>query len=179
MNAFDFIPRAAVAAALLGLAACGSSDTDPDGSGEIQPGDPSYERDPALDVANVSARGETRSHNSGMNCMHCHQPHGPGKGLFTAAGTVHNVDGSVHPDATLRLSTMKGGAGDVVLELAADGLGNFFTTEPLPFPEESLFPSAVSADGTLTVSMPFPTISGACNVCHTGGFRVTLKEEGP
>lgn len=179
---FDWIRRACALAAvcpLLGLSACGPVDPDPDDVGEIQPGDPRYPRDPALNVPNVSAHGGTKSHNNGLNCFQCHQPHGPGRGLFTAAGTIYNPDGTAHANATVHLTTEAGGAGDVVAELEVDGFGNFFTTEPLPLPEQALFPSVVSADGVLTASMPFPTISASCNVCHSGGFRVTLKPEGP
>jgi hypothetical protein len=142
------------------LAGCGASDEDMDepSDAEILPGDPRFERDPALDVENISAAVEKRSHNMGQNCIGCHQPHGPGKGLFTTAGTVYAPSGT-----------------DLVLSVAIDGNGNFFTTEPLPFPDQALFFFVRSQDGEGTSEMPFPTISGACNLCHNEQRRILLE----
>jgi len=164
----------ALAAALPG---CGSADEpDPDpGAPVIAPGDPRFERDPALDVENISVHGEQRSHNMGMNCMGCHQAHGPGKGLFTTAGTVYDASGSPEPGGTVELRTASGGEGEVVLAIEVDDNGNFFTTESLPFPDQALFPFVWSATGDATTFMPFPTISGACNLCHNEQKRVRLE----
>lgn len=139
-------------------------------------GDPDYERDPALDVTLISTHGEAISHNVGQNCMQCHQQFGPGPGLFTAAGTIHDIDGAPHPDGVVELRTAPGGGGELVLRIEADANGNFYSTEALPLPDMPVFPTVYSDDGARTIGMPFPTASAACNVCHAGGAVVRLPE---
>jgi hypothetical protein len=150
-----------------GLAGCD------DGDGGPFLGDPDYVRDEALDVEMVSAHGEMRSHEVGENCMKCHQARGPGPGRFTAAGTVHDADGTPHPDASVELRST---TGELVLRIAADSNGTFYTTEPLPLPDDPVFPVVFSSDGARTRAMPFPTNSAACNVCHVGRQIITLPE---
>ncbi|TKD01361.1 hypothetical protein [Polyangium fumosum] len=158
---------------LVPLAACGPADEEPE---EVPaPGDPAFVRDPALDVDNISAHGEARSHNMGLNCMNCHQAHGPGKGRFTAAGTAIGPADVPLAGGTVELRTAPNGQGDLVLALEIDDNGNFFSTEPLPFPDESLFPFVRAPGAGGTAFMPFPTISGACNVCHVGAQRVRVE----
>lgn len=147
-----------------------------DGEPEPFVGDEDYVRDPALDVALISRAGETISHAVGENCMQCHQTKGPGPGLFTAAGTLHDADGAPHPDGAVELRTGADGMGDLVLRIEADGLGNFYTTEALPLPDTALFPTVYAADGSRRGFMPWPTVSAACNVCHAGGMVVQLTE---
>ena len=136
-------------------------------------GDADYVRDPALDVELVSANGDARSHNVGDNCMACHQARGPGPGRFTAAGTMYDADGAPHIDGALEL---RDGGGQLVLRVEADSNGNFYTTEPLPLPDMPLFPTVLSSDGKRSRSMPFPTRSAACNVCHVGRQAISLPE---
>lgn len=157
----------------LAAAACSSDDDDASAGGltAIAPGDPRFVRDPSLDVELSSRRGEATSHEEGANCMRCHQRHGPGPGLFTVAGTAYGEDGAPRPDATLRLI---GTEGETVLELETDARGNFFSTVALPLPEAEVYPSVQSVDGLASNAMPFGTISGACNLCHGPGARVTL-----
>jgi hypothetical protein len=159
------------------LAACGSSDEDADepNEAEILPGDPRFERDPALNVDNISAGAEKRSHNMGQNCMGCHQPHGAGKGIFTAAGTVYAPSGATVTGGTVELRTAGKGEGDLVLSVAIDENGNFFTTAPLPFPDQALFFFLRAPAGGGTNYMPFSTISGACNLCHNEQRRILLE----
>ncbi|KYF88062.1 hypothetical protein BE20_24115 [Sorangium cellulosum] len=159
------------------LTGCGASDEEMDepSDAEVLPGDPRFERDPALDVDNISAAAEKRSHNMGQNCMGCHQPHGPGKGLFTAAGTVYAPSGTPVAGGTVELRTAAKGDGDLLLSVAIDGNGNFFTTEPLPFPDQALFFFLRAPAGGGTNTMPFPSISGACNLCHNEQRRIVLE----
>lgn len=175
-------------AGLLGLAplvACDPEDEDPTAEEELepQPGDPEFERDPALDVEVVSAHGNERSAGMVGNCMQCHQAHGPGRGRFTLAGTVVMPDGqpAVDPIVELRRPAFdeEGNElqGELVATIEGDRLGNFYTTADLPLPEESLVPWVYSNDRSLINHMPFGgTISGACNLCHVGGNPVDLKE---
>lgn len=139
-------------------------------------GDPDYVRDPALDVNLRSSHGEAISHNIGQNCMQCHQAHGPGPGRFSVAGTLHDADGSPLPDGTLELRSAPDGNGELVLSIEADALGNFYATDVLPLAETPLFPTVYGADGVGKNFMPFPTRSGACNVCHVGSAVVRIPE---
>lgn len=138
------------------------------------PGDPEFIRDPALDREVVSARGGTSSHLEGQNCMECHQERGPGPGRFSLAGTVFAADGTPSADAIVELWTAPGGQGELVHRVEADALGNFFTTATLDLRDAPAFPFVRAADGVGANLMPFPTRSGACNVCHAGGNPVDL-----
>lgn len=153
------------------LGGCGPADENIDD--EILPGDPRFVRDPALDVENISVAGEARSHNMGLNCMNCHQAHGPGKGRFTTAGTLfdHHT-GAPLSGGTIELRSAPNGQGDLVLAIDVDSNGNFFTTAELPFPDTALFPFVQGPSGNGSAFMPFPTTSGACNVCHVGKQRL-------
>lgn len=152
------------------LLGCESAESEP--ADEILPGDPLYVRDPALDVENISKSGEKRSHNMGLNCMNCHQAHGPGKGRFSSAGTLFDLEGLPLVGGSIELRSAPNGQGDLVLAIDVDDNGNFFTTAPLPFPDSALFPTIKRPDGTIAAFMPFPTISGACNVCHVGAQQL-------
>lgn len=155
----------------IGALACDSGD-DP----EPFIGDPDYVRDPALDVTLSSKKGDAISHNIGQNCMQCHQALGPGRGRFSVAGTLHDSEGLPLPDGALELRSAPDGNGDLVLRVEADGLGNFYTTEALLLADMPLFPTVYGADGVGKNFMPFPTRSGACNVCHVGSAAVRVPE---
>lgn len=162
-----FFGRPALAAAL--SIACGSGD------GDGPPATPQARRSPELDAVSLRSQRGGTSHEAGSDCMACHGPSGTAPGSFTVAGTAVTSSGAPNPDATLTLSTAPNGAGAVVLTLEADASGNFYTTEAMPFPNQSLFPRVASqATGGFNF-MPFPTISGACNNCHVGRNPVDLN----
>lgn len=162
--------------ALVGLASLFACSSSGPSAAEPLPGDPAFVRDPKLDVANVSKHGETRSHNLGRNCMECHQAHGPGRGRFTVAGTLYDeTTRAPSANGVLELKASPAADAKVVLTVEVDALGNFFSTEPLPFPDTPLFPTLRSADGSKRNAMPFPTINGACNQCHVRGNLVDVK----
>jgi hypothetical protein len=131
------------------------------------------QRSPELNVQLKSRRGGS-SHEAGKNCMACHGPNGLGPGLFTVAGTAVTSGRKPNPDATILLSTQPNGAGTVVLTLQADAQGNFYSTEPLPLPDMPLFPRVEGAEPLSFISMPFPTNSGACNMCHVGRSAIDI-----
>jgi hypothetical protein len=131
------------------------------------PADGPGQRPSSLDVRVQSQRGAT-SHEAGSNCMTCHQAEGLGKGRFTVAGTAYTAAGAPHANATITLFS----GGVSVLTLETDASGNFYSTEPVPVPEQSIFPTVSSGDSGLTIAMPFPTQSGACNMCHVGRQRL-------
>lgn len=141
----------------------------------VLPGDPAFVRDPALDVDNRSAHDEMRSHNAGLNCMTCHQERGPGRGRFTVGLTVVGPDGQIAANPVLELYKKPPSAGAIPdYVLPGDLRGNIYSTDPLPLPDTPLFVVVRSRDGSLRNNMPFPTGSGACNVCHRTGFEVQL-----
>jgi hypothetical protein len=166
MSVFAFRCSAAL---LLALAAgCGSGDDD----GTSPP--PTVQRAPELDAVSLKSQRGGTSHEAGNNCMACHGPNGTAPGRFTVAGTAVTSRREPNPDATIILSTAPNGAGTVVLTLEADASGNFYTTEAAPFPNQSLFPRVTSRATASFNFMPFPTMSGACNVCHVGSNPVDL-----
>ncbi|MCP3139954.1 hypothetical protein [Pyxidicoccus xibeiensis] len=152
-------------------AACGSDEVD-DGTGEPKP--PTVERSPELDSVTLKSQRGGTSHNAGSNCMSCHGPNGTAPGLFTVAGTAVNARREANPDATVTLSTASNGGGTLVLTLEADANGNFYTTEAVPLTTQALYPRVTSRASASVNFMPFPTMSGACNVCHVGGNPVDL-----
>jgi cytochrome c553 len=181
LRAWPLMPSFALIACL-GMTACGG-DSGSATSDLTQPGDPLFVRSPALDVTLQSSHGTSVSHNVGQNCMRCHQAHGPGLGQFTAAGTLRNLDGSAHPNGTLILTRTDPAkdptGGDVVAAVDADALGNFYTTAPLPVPDEALYALVRSADGATQNWMPFPTITTACNICHAGSNVLAVAKKSP
>lgn len=143
--------------------ACGDDTSNSATHQDAAPGDPDFVRDTALNIENISTAGSHKSHNMGQNCMTCHQEHGPGKGIFTVAGTWWNEDGSAHAGGRVELRD-----GDLsVLSINVDEYGNFYTTEPVALPEKSLRPVLIENDNS-EAPMPFGTRSGACNICHVG-----------
>lgn len=136
------------------------------------PGDPTFVRDAALDVALESAAGSTRSHHVGDSCMACHQEHGPGRGRFTVAGTIHDASGRAVSAGSVSL-TVPGSSGPPK-RVAVDALGNFYTTEDVGLDASELTVTVEGANGAGRTAMPWPTLSGACNHCHTGAAGVRL-----
>lgn len=144
-------------AGALWLVACSSGD---DAS------DPRNGHDPGLDIELVSGHDVAPSHAAGENCMACHRARGNAPGRFTAAGTIFGTS------LVATAVQLVGLDGEVVAELELDASGNFYTTEPLPIPEEAVVPRILGRDGAMIGVMPFPTVSAACNLCHAGSARL-------
>jgi hypothetical protein len=160
---------------LLGLSlaalACGEESTPTAASPAPFPGDPAFVRSASLDVTVESAAGGTLSHHVGESCMACHQAHGPGRGRFTVAGTLHDAAGKPVSAGSVSLS-VPGATGPAKKVLAVAALGNFYTTEDVGLDAGVLTVTVEGADGAGRTAMPWPTLSGACNHCHTGSFGV-------
>jgi hypothetical protein len=146
---------------LLVLTACGSG-------GEDGNPPPVAQRSPELDAVSLRSQRGGTSHEVGNNCMACHGPNGTAPGRFTVAGTAVTSQRQPNPDVTLTLSTAPNGGGTVVLTLEADASGNFYATEAVPLPDQELFPRVTNRTTGAVNFMPFPTMSGSCNVCHVG-----------
>jgi hypothetical protein len=106
--------------------------------------------------------------------MHCHQPHGDGPGVFTAAGSVYRTDGNPATAGTIELWAGGAAEGTLVATLEVDGLGNFYTTADLGLPDAAVQPVVVDPDGQVVNMMPWTTESASCNQCHTPGLRVLM-----
>jgi hypothetical protein len=151
------------------LAGC-EKEPSPPSETEPLPGDPDYVRDESLDVSLQSEADSVMSHQTGQACMHCHQPHSNGRGLFSAAGSVYGSDGEPATEGSVQLWA----EGELLLELPIDGLGNFYTTAELGLPEVAVQPVLLDAAGEVVNQMPWPTESASCNQCHTPVMRVIL-----
>jgi hypothetical protein len=136
-----------------------------------------FARDPALDDVQLASSATTSdSHENGENCMACHSvasnsAETAGPGLFSVGGSLW----SGSPDAleplagaTIELRTEPFGAGEVIASIPSDALGNAYTTQEIDFFGAPVFPHVVHPNGN-AISMPFPTESGACNMCHHPG----------
>ena len=112
----------------------------------------------------ISDYNKTDSHNTGQNCMNCHQSGGSGEGWFTVAGSVYNEAlTSVAPNTTVKLYTGANGTGNLVATIKVDGIGNFYTTEKIDF-GSGLYPAVQGA--TVTKYMGSSVSDGACYKCH-------------
>ena len=163
---------ACIGIACVALAACEGGEPEP------------FVRDPALDDAQLtSAAGTSESHENGTNCMECHSAatdsaETAGPGLFSVGvslwtGSVEQLSPLV--GATIQLRTEPFGAGELIAEYISDDLGNAYTTDDIDFYAAALFPHVVHPNGEASLSMPFPTESGACNMCHhPGGIELLL-----
>lgn len=113
----------------------------------------------------ISRHGDLESHNTGQNCMNCHNSEGDGEGIFSIAGSVYDTTQiNPFPNANVILYTGPNGSGNVVKNIEVDEYGNFFTTESISF-ENELFVSVLNPNGTETF-MSIPVENGECNSCH-------------
>ena len=108
----------------------------------------------------------------GEPCMACHQERGPGRGRFTVAGSIHDATGKPISAGSVSL-TIPGSSGAPRV-VAVDALGNFYTTDDVGLDASELTVTVEGANGAGRTAMPWPTLSGACNHCHTGTSGVRL-----
>jgi mono/diheme cytochrome c family protein len=116
-------------------------------------------------ATNISAAGDTESHNTGRNCMECHKSGGNGKGAFQAAGSVYDsTKTSTYSNVIVKLFTLENGGGTLRATINGDANGNFFTTEAIDF-SGNLYPAVYGTSGNVKY-MASSISSGACNSCH-------------
>lgn len=165
----------ALSSCLLLFACLESSDKDAAPAVSCDAGEDCFVRNEALNVTNNSRVDSQVSHNFGQNCMGCHQENGPGKGLFTIAGTIFGPELSTfNGGGTIRLFTDRPRTVEVY-QFPIDKLGNFYSTDKLDVPEQGLYVSVFNAAGVKIKDMGSPKISFACNVCHAGLSSVIVK----
>ena len=97
------------------------------------------------------------SHNTGKNCMGCHQ--------FTAAGSVYNKAlTSAFQGASVKLTSQPNGAGTVIGTFTTNKSGSFYTSSPINF-GTGVYVSVTGSSGNVK-HMASAITSGACNSCH-------------
>ena len=97
------------------------------------------------------------SHNTGKNCLSCHQ--------FTAAGSVYNKALSAgFPGAVVQLTTQANGAGTVLGTFTVNKSGSFYTSSAINF-GTGIYVSVTGSSGNVKYMTPAIT-NGACNSCH-------------
>jgi len=113
----------------------------------------------------ISSSGSTESLNMGQNCMDCHKSGGKGEGRFKLAGTLY--DSSLNltlANGFIELYSQPNGNGNLIIRIAVDGLGNFYTTDNVDL-GSGVYPVAISASGKRKY-MQSSTNTGACSSCH-------------
>ena len=116
-------------------------------------------------ATNISAAGQTESHNMGKNCMECHKSGGNGKGTFQVAGTAYeSTKTNTYSNVTVKLFTQANGGGTLRATINGDGNGNFFTTETVDF-SGGVYPVVYGTSGSGKYMSSSISI-GACNSCH-------------
>ncbi len=119
--------------------------------------------------AKESIAGGDESHNSGQNCMSCHNKEGLNKavqegGWWSIAGTVYK-SGNTSNEGSIELWTGPSRTGLLIYKLAIDALGNFYTGKIVDFKGRA-FPVLVDKNGNMNKAMQSSTLTGACNSCH-------------
>jgi hypothetical protein len=108
------------------------------------------------DVGGQSTASGT-SHNTGKNCMGCHQ--------FTAAGSVYNKAlSSGFPGAVVTLTTQANGAGTVLGTFTVNKSGSFYTSSSINY-GTGIYVGVTGSTGS-TNHMSSTITTGSCNSCH-------------
>lgn len=106
------------------------------------------------------------SHNSGQDCMRCHN-NNDNEAAFHAwwnvAGTVYHNSGALNKTARIELWSEPNAKGFRILSLASDKDANFYTEKIIKFYGGCY---AVAISGTDTVAMSQSFNGGGCNSCH-------------
>ena len=120
--------------------------------------------------AKESIAGDDESHNSGQNCMNCHNASSSSEavqegGWWNIAGTAFKSSGSYANEGSVELWTGPNRTGSLLYKLAIDDLGNFYTGKIVDF-KGGAFPVMIDKNGNLNKAMQSSTLNGACNSCH-------------
>ncbi len=114
------------------------------------------EKEEGEDVGGQSSISES-SHNTGKNCMSCHQ--------FSAAGSVYNKAlSSGFPGAVVKLTTQANGAGTVLGTFTVNKSGSFYSSNSINY-GSGIYVSVTGTSGNVK-HMSSAITKGACNSCH-------------
>lgn len=117
-----------------------------------------------------SALDSDESHNTGQNCMNCHNANGNEAvregGWWYVAGSVFDDNGGVAKSAGyIELWSGPNATGNIMYRLAIDEKGNFYTNRIIDF-GRGLYPVLKKTDDKIEAHMSTSTKTGACNSCH-------------
>lgn len=116
-----------------------------------------------------SETGEDESHNTGKNCMSCHNQNGNEAvregGWWNIAGSVFASQNKPADNGFIQLWSGPNQTGLLMYELPIDKLGNFYTAKIVDF-KGGFFPVLLDEDKKLKKQMGTPIQTGACNSCH-------------
>lgn len=115
-----------------------------------------------------SITGSTESHNSGKNCMTCHNQSGNEAvsegGWWNIAGTAYN-NGAIANNGFIELWTQPNQKGKRIYQLPIDAKGNFYTAKIVNF-EGGFYPVLLDKDKNPIDSMNTKINTGNCSSCH-------------
>jgi hypothetical protein len=117
-----------------------------------------------------SSAGDDESHNTGQDCMSCHNKSGHEatfEGWWNVAGSVYN-SGSPANNVTVELWSGKKGTGYKILSLVSDKKGNFYTNKIINF-NGGCYPRVISGNKIKDMDQIF-TGNASCSStsCHGG-----------
>ena len=114
------------------------------------------EKEDGEEVGGESTASGT-SHNTGKNCLNCHQ--------FNAAGSVYNKAlSSGLQGAIVKLTTQANGAGTVLGTFTVNKSGSFYSSNSINF-GTGIYVSVTGSSGSPKY-MSSAITTGACNSCH-------------
>ena len=114
------------------------------------------EKEDGEEVGGESTASGT-SHNTGKNCLNCHQ--------FTAAGSVYNKAlSSGLQGAIVKLTAQANGAGTVLGTFTVNKSGSFYSSNSINF-GTGIYVSVTGSSGSPKY-MSSAITTGACNSCH-------------
>ena len=127
--------------------------------------------DPVHDDAVDALGGETGGidpgprHRAGQDCLACHDGRGPGKGVFSVAGTIYATRSGTAPldkaQVTVQDTT---GAKRVFM---TNDVGNFYVTKDEWSPTFPLF-VRLDSNGKKKVMQTRIDLTAGCGFCHAG-----------
>ncbi len=114
-----------------------------------------------------SSKGDDESHNTGQNCMTCHNVSGSEAvregGWWTVAGSVYSSGSSPQKNATIELWEKPNKQGKLIKRLVSDDKGNFYTNEILNI-GNGVYPVIIVGSSSKAMSQGFS--GGGCSSCH-------------
>ena len=118
----------------------------------------------------ISSHDGDESHEKGNNCMACHSSAGYGDGFYTIAGSAYGNTTNAN------IEVYESPAGDPIMIIAYDQLGNAYTTESVDFGEDGLYVAVRNAAGERKF-MEDKLFTGQCNLCHGTSIEERIEIE--
>ncbi|MES2725780.1 MAG: hypothetical protein V4643_01670 [Bacteroidota bacterium] len=120
----------------------------------------------SLQKNGVESSANKSSHNSGQDCMRCHNDDKHEASFYAwwnVAGTIFKGSGALNTEARIELWSEPNGKGFRILSLATDKDANFYSEKIIKF-NGGCYPIAISGVDTVAMSQSFN--GGGCNSCH-------------